>query len=312
MTKIKIHNPCNAHTRYYRYYNLFWDEFTEHLKKFFDVEENRDFEFAHMQRFPVTINKGISEDFCLLECEYLIQNLENDEFVTMTVADDITHATVNEKENPLLKKTLISQFSPRKMNHYINDNCKDKLSPWTYFQSIVFDLESYRLKRKNEKPTRKELYFRGTSLEDRKIIHHIDKNIITDFNPIPPDGYFTELIQHKIGLSVDGRGEFCYRDIEYMALGVPILRFEYESKFFDPLIPNFHYISIPRPVDMELYRDGNENHAKMLEEKYYSVVEDDDFLHYISENARNYYEKNCKIESIIANSFDMLGLKNWI
>ena len=28
-----IHNPCNEETRYYRNYNLFWDELTEALKK---------------------------------------------------------------------------------------------------------------------------------------------------------------------------------------------------------------------------------------------------------------------------------------
>jgi FkbM family methyltransferase len=311
-TKIKIYNPCNPHTKYYRHYNVFWDQFTEYLKTYFDVEEDRDFEFAHMQRFPVIIDGGISEDFGLLECEYLIQNLENKEFVIMTVADDITHATVNERENPLLKRVLISQFSPKKLDQYINEHTKEKFSPWTYFQSIVFDLELFYQKRKENIPTKKQLFFRGSCLEDRKIIHHINKNSITDFSTVAPDAYFEEAIQHKIGLSIDGRGEFCYRDIEYMALGMPMIRYEYESKFYEPLIPNFHYISVPRPEDMDIYKYGGERHAKILESRYYEVLGNDDFLNFISGNAREYYEKNCEINANIKNTFEILGLKNWL
>ena len=33
MRKIIVHNPCNEHTRYFRMYNLFWDELTEELKR---------------------------------------------------------------------------------------------------------------------------------------------------------------------------------------------------------------------------------------------------------------------------------------
>ena len=311
-TKIKIHNPCNSYTRYCRHYNLFWDKFTDYLKEYFDIEENRYFEFAHMQRFPVNINGGISEDFGLLECEYLIQNLENNEFVTMTVSDDITHAAVNERENPLLKKTLISQFSPRKINQYLNDLCKDKLSPWIYFQSIVFDLEPLYQKRLNTPPSKKQLFFKGSSLEDRKIIHYINKNSITDFSTISPDSYFEEAIQHKVGVSIDGRGEFCYRDIEYMALGIPMIRYEYESKFHDPLVPNFHYISVPRPNNMDFYKYGGEEHAKILESRYYEVLGNDEFLNFISRNAREYYEKNCEMNANIKNTFELLNLKNWL
>jgi FkbM family methyltransferase len=310
--KIKIHNPCNTHTRYCRYYNLFWDKFTDHLKEYFDIEENRHFEFAHMQRFPVTINKGISEDFGLLECEYLIQNLENDEFVIMTVADDITHAAVNERENPLLKKTLISQFFPRKINQYLSDSCKNKLSPWIYFQSMVFDLEPFYQKRLNNPPDKKQLFFKGSSIEDRKILHHINKKNITDFSAVSPDAYFEEAIQYKVGVSIDGRGEFCYRDIEYMALGIPMIRYEYESKFYDPLIPNFHYISIPRPKDMDVYKYGGEEHAKILESRYYEVLGNEEYLNFVSRNARDYYEKNCEINANIKNTFELLDLKNWL
>ena len=86
MTKIRVHNPCNEHTRYYKYYNLFWDKFTDYLKTIFEVEENRYFEFANRDRYQVKLNSSTREDFLLMECEYVIENLENNEFVVLSVA----------------------------------------------------------------------------------------------------------------------------------------------------------------------------------------------------------------------------------
>jgi hypothetical protein len=311
MVKIRVHNPCNEHTRYYRNYNYFWDVFTDYLKNYFEVEENRFFENAHKERFPVNLTKGISNDFLMLECEYVIENLENGEFVIMSVSDDLSHATLNERSNPYLKKVLISQFLPKKISEHVGE-FMFKYNPWTYFQASMDDLTVFYDKRQNIKNFKETLYFKGTSLEDRKILNHVNKNIITDFRVIIPSFYFEDLITHKLALSVDGRGEFCYRDVECFGIGIPIIRFEYVSKFNSPLIPNYHYISIPRPDDMDLYRLGNENHAKLLEERYYEVINDNEFLEFISKNAKQYYDDNFSLEKKIKNTFNLLNLNDWL
>lgn len=311
MTKIRVHNPCNEHTKYYRNYNFFWDKFTYFLKEHFEVEENRFFENAHKERFPVSLIKGTSDNFLLLECEYVIENLENGEFVILSVSDDLSHATLNEKSNPFLKKVLISQFLPKKIFDHVGEYMY-KYSPWTYFQASMLELNQYYEKRQNTQLFNDKLYFKGTSLEDRKILEHISKDLITDFRVTAPSQYFEDIITHKIALSVDGRGEFCYRDIECFGIGVPILRFEYLSQFYSPLIPNYHYISIPRPHDMDLYRLGNESHAKLLEQRYHEVINDNDFLNFISKNAKEYYDKNLTLESKIKKTFDLLNLTDWL
>jgi len=311
MNKVKIHNPCNEYTRYYRNYNYFWDEFTNYLRNYFDVEENRFFENAHKERFPVKLNKGISGDFLMLECEYVIENLNTGEFVILSVSDDLTHAILNERHNPFLKKVLISQFLPKKVLDHVGEYMF-KYNPWTYFQASMDDLTTYYNKRKEITNFKDTLYFKGTSLEDRKILNYINKEIITDFKVISPTIYFDDLISHKIALSVDGRGEFCYRDVECFGVGVPIIRFEYLSTFNNPLIPNYHYISIPRPNDMELYRLGNEGHAKMIEDRYLEVINDKDFLDFISKNAKQYYDENFSLETKIKNTFNLLNLNDWL
>jgi hypothetical protein len=311
MTKIRVHNPCNQYTKNYRYYNYFWDVLTEYLKTFFEVEENRYYELAHSTRFRVNLEHGISQNFELLECEYLIENLENGEFVIMSVADCVSSGVINEKSNPLLKKVIMSQFIPIQIENHVHEYMY-KYSPWIYFQASVFDLEPYYQKRITNPPTENKLYFKGTSLDDRTFLNYIDKDIITPFYPITMKEYFSQIINHKIALSIDGIGELCYRDIECFAVGVPIIRFEYLSKMYNELIPNYHYISIPRPIDMGLYRLGTQNHAEILQQKYYEVLNNTEFLNFISKNARKYYEDNCAINNILKNTFNLLNLNMWL
>jgi hypothetical protein len=95
------------------------------------VYENRFFENAHIERYPVRLKKGSSDEFLVLECEYMIENLDNVEFVVMSESDDVTQAILNEQSNPFLKKVLISQFLPKrakKLQYSINRRCGFRIS----------------------------------------------------------------------------------------------------------------------------------------------------------------------------------------
>ena len=158
MTRIRIHNPCNEHTRYFRYYNYFWDKFTDFLKTKFEVEENRYFENAHTERFKISLQNGTSDYLSILECEYVIENLDNGEFVILSIADELYESVLGERENPYLKKVLISQFIPEKIERHALENFH-KYSPWTYFQCAMDDLEFYREKRKSIDNKIEKMYF---------------------------------------------------------------------------------------------------------------------------------------------------------
>lgn len=311
MRKIIVHNPCNEHTRYYRYYNLFWDDLTEELKKKYYVTENRYYEFANQQRFKVNLkNQTCGDDeFLLLECEYVIEFEDTGDFYVMSVSDSLTHAILNEQSNPSLKKVLISQFNRGEINSLINDTISEKYSPWIYFPTSLHDLESFYEKRKTINNFIDKMYFRGTSISDRPIVTYINKDYITDYYPIGDQStYFDDLINYKIGLSVAGRGELCYRDIEYMALGIPFLRFEYMSELNPNLIPNFHYISIDRPGDLSVDRLGDLNHAKIIEKKFLEVKNDTNFLNFISKNAKNYFDTYLSKGNNVKHTLKLLNL----
>lgn len=305
-----IHNPCNAQTRYYRNYNLFWDEFTNYLKEKHSLVENRFFDNAHIERFPIKLQSS-DKKLLLMECEYLIEDLDTNNFAVLSASDDLSHAILDEKNNEHLKLVLVSQFIKSKIDSHVHDQSY-KYSPWIYFPSSMEDLEVHYNQRIASNNHIDKLFFRGTSLEDRPILKLIDKNILTGPEVISQRAYFNELIQHRVGLSIAGRGELCYRDIEYMAIGIPFLRFEFQTELAVPLVPNIHYISIPIPNDLPTHngimcdRIGLKHHAEMIETRFFEVVHDTDFLNFISYNSRRYYENYLSINNRIKLTYNLL------
>jgi hypothetical protein len=122
------------------------------------------------------------------------------------------------------------------------------------------------------------------------------------------------MIDYQVSLSMAGIGELCYRDIECMAIGMPLIRFEFQNEMYEKLIPNVHYISVPYPDDMPRHngvatdRLAEPHHVKMIEERFKEVVDDYEFLSYISKNAREYYERNLSPQSRVNKTLEILGL----
>jgi len=286
---------------------LFWDQLTTELAKKYNVTENRFFEFANSQYFPVTL-KSSTVPLHILECEYIIEFNDTGEFYVLSVSDALGAAALNERGNPLLKKVLLSQFNREEIEAHVG-HYTYKYSPWIYFPSIVLDLDAFYQKRKNITQYIDKFYFRGTSIEDRSILSHLRNEYFEGPRPIgSPDTYFEDIIKYKIGLSVGGRGELCYRDIEYMALGIPFLIFEYTSKIYPDLIPNYHYISVARPDNLKIDRIGNAEHAALLEQKFLDVKDNSELLNNISKNARDYYDTYLSDQTAVSHTLKLLNI----
>ena len=257
MTKIIIHTPQNEYSWNYRYYNIFFKEFINYLKTKFDVEEDTYFENANVTYYPVKLLNDISSSL-MLECEMIIENKETNEFVVMSVSDNLTGAILNHRLNPLCKKVIFSQYDEANLVAHVGKENLFKFSPWIYFPSNLFEIDSIYQQRTSETNLIDKFYFRGTSIEDRKILSYFDKQYFEGGLPIGDfNNYANDLIKYKVALSIAGRGEFCYRDVECMALGVPLIRFEYLSEMYEKLIPNFHYVSVDRPND---FRDSRRSY----------------------------------------------------
>jgi hypothetical protein len=312
MRTIIVHTPQNEQSKTFRYYNIFFEKFVEYLKTKFIVEEDTYYELANIRSYPVELlnNNSKSE---LLECEMIIEDKDSKEFFVLSVSDTLTGAILNHQSNPLCKKILVSQFDENVIRrHLTNPENFSKYSPWIYFPSNLFDIESIHQERNKIKTFVDKFCFWGTSIEDRKILSHFNSNYFDGGLPIGTfDSYSRHLITYKVALSIAGRAEFCYRDIENFGLGIPILRFEYINKMVNPLIPNFHYISVDRPSDLYYDRLGNKEHAEMIEKRFLEVKDDYEFLSFISKNAKEYYEKHLSMEGGITSTYEQLNLNSW-
>lgn len=125
------------------------------------------------------------------------------------------------------------------------------------------------------------------------------------------DNYLELAIKHKIGLSIHGVSEVCHREFDYMAIGLPNLRLEYMTQLDAPLIPNYHYISIPRdefPWDGRLNREGGDQYVEAYKQRFLEVKDDIDFLEFISKNAHDYYLKYCSPHNKLKHILTLLNL----
>lgn len=123
--------------------------------------------------------------------------------------------------------------------------------------------------------------------------------------------YLNKAIKHKIGLAMSGAGEICHKEIEYMAIGLPFIRLEYMTQMTPPLIPNYHYIAIPRdnfPWDTNAELRGGPEYVEAYINRFNEVKDDNEFLQFIAKNAREYYETYCRQENRLQNLTNILEL----
>jgi hypothetical protein len=128
----------------------------------------------------------------------------------------------------------------------------------------------------------------------------------------PFDEYLEMSINYKVGLSIPGGGyELCHRDFDCMAIGLPLLRLEIIGDYNPKLISNFHYISVPRDnLGYDNFKDlrGGEIYLKEYEKRFYQVKNDFDFLEFISQNARKYYQENISNEMKLVKIINLLKI----
>jgi hypothetical protein len=129
--------------------------------------------------------------------------------------------------------------------------------------------------------------------------------------PLNIDDYLNMAIKYKVGFSVHGVAEVCHREFDYMAIGLPNLRLEYMTQLDPPLIPDYHYISVPRdnfPWDGHAHRVGGPEYIEAYRKRFYEVKDDFDFLQFIAKNGRDYYEKYCSPQNRLSYILNLLNI----
>jgi hypothetical protein len=258
--------------------------------------------FVYKNDCEILINQG---SICIFEFD------DTKEFKTFDFGDAPTISVKLSKSKNFIG-AAIGQYNKdlwdqQSLNEEVRSNVKPCIYPescWHFGLENYEDVKSYR----ENSVLNHKLYWRGSIYKDPNIvefdrrlaIEHI-VNKLSDFHfgyyPLPFDNYIQEAIQFRLALcfGVGGGyacGDFCLRDIELYGLGIPTIRPKYAVEAEDPLIPDYHYISVDCEFD-ETYRYKNpEQLADRVIKKYREVIKDTDRLNEITKNARNWYISN--------------------
>lgn len=149
------------------------------------------------------------------------------------------------------------------------------------------------------------LYFRGYLWDFRRGLVDgldipdsliLDKNL--EDNNLNYNEYLRDLSQYRAALSLPGGTEMCNRDIECFSIGVPVIRPLLTVNYPDPLLPNYHYIPC---YDTYKYYEGypvvlnSKAFQESLNDCWNRVKYNEEYLNFISNNARKWYTKNCTL-----------------
>lgn len=329
-TKIRTHRFENK--KWGRAHLPFFKQFDKFLQKYFDVESinyNTD-----GSTFAGKINLLEDTGFfgktpSISDVDCVIENLDTGETKVISFTEYFNSYVCHIAKSEACTKTLLAHFSWNNIYYWMKRESAishlKKISPWIFLPFEDFDVLLYRKLREFQKDLNDKLFWLGSGVDSyRKAIRIIEhKGYLQTIRSLSHEQYLNQLISSRIGMSYyldldkyntphDHPGEFCYRDIEHMLLGVPFVRIEFKDTTFNPLIPNYHYISIPREHAYTAYdRYGDEGVANLYIDRYKEVVEDDNFLSYISENQIQWSNANLVGENKYKLTFNLLELQKW-
>lgn len=160
-----------------------------------------------------------------------------------------------------------------------------------------------------------EMFFKAsTRREDPFVLYdmgYCTNPIANDGGGIPIQEYLELAIKHKIGLSISSMAEIAYREIEYMACGIPNMHLKYLTKLDPPLIPDYHYISVDRTgfeIGPRFDLAGGPKYIEAYVKRFLETKDDKEFLEFISNNAREYYLKYCSPENRLKHILNKLEI----
>lgn len=240
----------------------------------------------------------------------IIENDETKKFILVSYwdnASDIFHH--------------LSDDIPRRL-HTDSQNCVEIITssgvhsplfqgiPYTPFTFVAYSLyverQIEKMYRSNVvKAIPDKLKFKGLIYDFREHMSLDDRFDVRNKDTFE-EQYIEELATERISLGLHGAGDTSTRDMETLGLGNVMVRKKFHAKFHNPLISDVHYAG----VEWEdiAYSDnphktfeGGQYFWKELANRYYDkfqqIKNDEEYLNYVSQNARKWYLENGTVKA---------------
>jgi len=284
----------------------------------YDVDWNEHVGDGNTNYLGVTINQG-----SILIFEY------DGVFKTYDFGDHPS-LTVELSKKPEFVGAVIGQYNPKFWDTICTDtDIRKNIVPGPYPDTVWQLGENYTQIQEYRKSIsldtrlywRVSLYNHGVDtsyLGVRKSLELLPNHLTTSelyfgSAPIPFDQYLQESFQFKLAFSIGGGGgvmcgDLCFRDIEMFGLGIPLMRPTLITESYEPLIPNFHYIAVDAEFDSEYKYMNPDALSKNIATRYREVINDDELLNFVKDNAKKWYENNISYPKITYNILKALDL----
>ncbi len=189
------------------------------------------------------------------------------------------------------------QYAPHKARKH-----HGLIVPFTYFSTNDLLFPEFRKKRLEVLKNRQFKYSmtfggmnkkQGTRTGIFKFLNDTNKIKRSKVGFWPIKQYLENVVHSVVGVASRGWGDFCYRDIELMALGVPMVRKKFTNITKNLIVPNEHYYTLGGDevgIDKQLthYAEYFEPNGNIRE---FSKGEWDEYID-ISHKGVTWYEQN--------------------
>jgi len=181
----------------------------------------------------------------------------------------------------------------------------DKIRPFLYFEKDPHIWQKHLGYLRSGPRNVPKLYFRGTSgFGNRKNVLKKLRILNPSQKKIGLNQYIEECRQHIMALSLPGVANTCHREIEMFGAGIPVLMPRQKTAFYDPLIPNYHYIS----VDVDAKQDATDTIVSKITKRFLETYKNEALLHDIRKNALEWYDRNILVGNRSKITLRLLGL----
>ena len=167
-----------------------------------------------------------------------------------------------------------------------------KYTPISYFSITQHGEKKVEELYLNEKVIPSKPFFRGGKYLFRKWISDNDNRFEIDHNRVYFDESVAELAKYSINIDLPSVAEITSRTIEAMGLKTALIRPKLTLKFHNDLIPGFHYAA----VDCDDVSDYQKL-ADAYIDKFEYLKANPDYVKFLSENGRKWYEENGTIDA---------------
>lgn len=267
----------------------------------------------------VTINQGSI---------LIFEDVDNNTFRTYDFGDHPS-LTVELSRSPRFVGAVIGQYNPAYWDSIVSPSIRPNIVGGPYPDTVWQLGTNYGIVQdgRSTMTLDRRLYWRGSLYSSgveprylgvRRALELLPQHLSTSelyfgAGALQFEQYLQEAFQFRLAFSIGGGGgalcgDLCFRDIEMFGLGIPLMRPKLVVENSEPLIPDFHYVAVDAEFDSE-YRYANpEELSQRIAKRYREVIDDTEFLEFVKNNAKKWYENNISYPKITYNIIKLLGL----